>query len=106
MSFSIKVFQILDAHDIDGMKSICHDDFIFVDEYEMMTRDDWITGLRKLWAETPVDFTRDRNVLVDQRDIFSMQFTRDIDGVPHRITNVSLLKGGKFWRSQIHRVPV
>ena len=53
-----------------------------------------------------MDFTRDRNVLVDQRDIFSMQFTRDIDGVPHRITNVSLLKDGKFWRSQIHRVPV
>ena len=106
MSFSIKVFQILDAHDVDAMESICHDDFIFVDEYEMMTRDDWITGLRKLWAETHVDFSRDRNVLVDQRDIFSMQFTRDIDVVPHRITNVSLLKGGKFWRSQIHRVPV
>ena len=40
MSFSIKVFQILDAHDVDAMESICHDDFIFVDEYEMMKRDE------------------------------------------------------------------
>jgi hypothetical protein len=70
------------------MESICHEDFIFVHDYEMWGRDDWIAGLRKLWSEAPVDFSRDRNVLLDQRDIFSMQFTRDIDGVPHRITNV------------------
>lgn len=106
MSFTVKVFQILDALDADAMECICHEDFIFVDDYEMQGRDDWIAGLRKLWSEAPVDFSRDRNVLLDQRDIFSMQFTRDIDGVPHRITNVSLLKDGKFWRSQIHRVPV
>jgi hypothetical protein len=72
----------------------------------MMTRDDWIATGRKLWVENPVDFTKEHNVLLDQRDIFSMQFTRDIDGVLHRITNVSLLKDGKFWYSLIHRVPV
>ena len=33
MSFTEEVFQILDALDADAMESICHDDFIFVDEY-------------------------------------------------------------------------
>jgi hypothetical protein len=54
----------------------------------------------------PIDFSRDQNTLADQRDIFSFQFTRDIDGLPYRITNVSLIADGEFWRSQIHRVPV
>ena len=106
MSFSIKLYAVLDALDADGMASICHDDFIFVDDYEMFSKDDWIAKQKVLWREEKIDFARDRNTLLDQRDIFSFQFTRDIDGVPHRITNVSLLKDGKFWRSQIHRVPV
>ncbi len=57
MSFTVKVFQILDALDADAMESICHEDFIFVDDYEMQGRDDWIAGLRKLWSEAPVDFS-------------------------------------------------
>ena len=56
----------------------------FVDDYEKMTRDDCIEALRVrfIW-ETALDFTRDSNVILDNRDIFSMQFTSDIDGVPH-----------------------
>ena len=72
----------------------------------MLTRDDWIERIQILWTETPVDFSRERNVIADQRDIFCMQYTLDINDAPHRITNVSLLKDGKFWRSQIHRVLV
>ena len=106
MSFSVKLYQVLDDLDIDGFKNLFHEDFVYVDNYEMMTSDDYIALLRKQWTETPIDFSRDRNTLVDSRDIFSFQFTRNIEGVPHRITNVSLLTEGKFWRSQIHRVPV
>ena len=106
MSFSTKVFQVLDTLDVEAMKSMCHEEFIFVDDYEMLTRDDWIERIQILWTETPVDFSRERNVIADQRDIFCMQYTLDINDAPHRITNVSLLKDGKFWRSQIHRVLV
>ena len=106
MSFSTKVFQVLDTLDVEAMKSICHEEFIFVDDYEMLTRDDWIDRIQILWTVSPVDFSRERNVIADQRDIFCMQYTLDINDAPHRITNVSLLKDGKFWRSQIHRVLV
>ena len=105
MSFTVKLYRVLDDLDIEGFKTLFHEDFVYVDNYEIMTFDDYITLLTKQWAGG-VDFPKDRNTLLDQRDIFSFQFTRDIDGVPHRITNVSLLKDGKFWRSQIHRVPV
>ena len=67
------------------------------------------TGLRNLGfyesTNTP-DFTRDRTVIADQRDIFSMQFTREIEGVLYKITNVFLKRDGKFWRYQVNRVPI
>ena len=106
MSFSTTVFQILDALDVDCLENLCHEEFIFVDDYEMLNRDDWIERIQALWSENPIDFSCERNVIADQRDIFCMQYTLDIDGVSYRITNVSLLKDGKFWRSQIHRVPI
>ena len=106
MSFSVKLKQVLDDLDIDGFKNLFQDDFVYVDNYEMMTSDDYISLLTKQWAEIQINFSRDQNTLVDNRDIFSFQFTQDIDGVPYRITNVSLLTDGKFWRSQINRVPV
>ena len=89
------------------MRDLCHDDFVFVDDYEKMTCDDCIEALRVrfMWEIAP-DFTRDRDVILDNRDIFLMQFTRDIDGVPHRISNVGLLSEGKFWRFQINRASV
>ena len=48
MSFSTKVFQVLDTLDVEAMKSICHEEFIFVDDYEMLTRDDWIERIQIL----------------------------------------------------------
>ncbi|MDG1934956.1 MAG: hypothetical protein P8I83_00835, partial [Paracoccaceae bacterium] len=106
MSFSVKLKQVLDDLDIDGFKNLFQDDFVYVDNYEMMTSDDYISLLIKQWAEIQINFSRAQNTLVDNQDIFSFQFTRDIDGVPYKITNVSLLTDGKFWRSQIHRAPV
>ena len=57
MSFTVKIFQILDALDADATECICHEDFIFVEDYEKQGRDDWIAGLRKLWPEAPVVFS-------------------------------------------------
>jgi hypothetical protein len=39
---------------------------------------------------------------VDRRDIFAMEYARDINGVPHRDTNVDLKRDGKFWRFQVN----
>ena len=107
MSFVIKVFETFDNRDIEAVANLTHEDFVQVDDYEMASREDWLEELRVLFesGNTP-DFTRDRTVIADQRDIFSMQFTRDIEGVLYRITNVFLKRDGKFWRYQVNRVPI
>ena len=51
MRFSIKLYAVLDALDADGMASICHDDFVFVDDYEMFSKDDWIAKIKVLWRK-------------------------------------------------------
>ena len=107
MSMLHDLYNKLDAPDIDAIERLCHDDSVFVDDYEMMAREDWIGMYRKLWSEGGApDFSGDRRMLLDAPDCLALEYTRDVDGVPHRIINISQLKDGKFWRSQIHRVPI
>ena len=106
MSFVVKVFNAFDNRDIEAVADLCHEDFVHVDDYSMTTRDEWLASVKNQLENDCPDFTRDRSVVADRRDIFAMEFTRDIDGITYRITNVSIKKDDKFWRFQINRVPI
>ena len=107
MSFAIKSSNAFDDQDIDSITELCHEDMVFVDDYEMYSRDDWLALLKgQIEDGSWFDFSNERQILVDRRDIFAMEYVRDIDGVPHKVTNVGLKRDGKFWRFQVNRVPV
>ena len=106
MSFVVKVFNAFDNRDIEAVADLCHEDFVHVDDYSMTTRDEWLASVKNQFENDCPDFTRDRSVVADRRDIFAMEFTRDIDGITYSITNVSIKKDDKFWRFQINRVPI
>lgn len=48
-------------------------------------------------------FKNQQEFLEDRQDIASFSFVRKIEGVDHRVTNVGLLKDGKFWQQIINR---
>ena len=100
------MYGVLDELDIEGLKNLCHEDFVYLDKYAMITFNDYFALHSKQYAENPIDFLKNRNTIVDDRDQFSFQFTQYREEVPHRITNLSLLKDVEFWRCKLHRVPV
>ena len=107
MSFAIKASNAFDNRDINASAELCHDDVVFVDDYTMFGREDWLAMLAEQIEDGSwFDFSNERQILVDRRDIFAMEYVRDIDGVPHKVTNVGLKSDGKFWRFQVNRVPV
>jgi hypothetical protein len=110
MSFAIKVLACFDNLDIDALAELCHDDFVHVDDYEMKSRDEWLDDIKQQWKNAEpkggINFRRGRKILVDQDDIFAVEFISERDGRNYRITNVGLKRDGKFWRFQINRVPI
>ena len=103
----MKSFYAFDNQDIKVLENFTHKDFVHVDDYEMVSRQEWLEGLRGLFESrnTP-DFTRDRTVIADHRDVFSMQFTREIEGISYRITKVASKRDRKFWHFQANCVTV
>ena len=106
MSFVVKVLNVFDNRDIEAVADLCYEDFVHVDDYSMTTRDEWLASDKNQFENDCLHFTRDRSVVADRRDMFAMEFTRDIDGVTYRITNAPIKKDGKFWWFQINRVPI
>ena len=107
MSFAVKVTTAFDNRDINAIAALCHEDMVFVDDYDMHARDDWLAIIAEQIEDgSMVDFSRDRFIVADRRDIFAMEYIRDLEGAPHRITNVCLKRDGKFWRFQVNRVPL
>ena len=45
MSVVMKVFNAIDAKDIVAVEETSHDDFVYFDDYEMRTREQWLEGL-------------------------------------------------------------
>ena len=106
MTILLDALAAVDSQDANLMEKLLHEEFLFVDDYNMKTTDEWLVTIRELFKEKCLDFTNKRRIVADTRDLWAMEYEREIDGKIMKITNVSLLKDGKFWRSFIHRVPV
>ena len=47
MSFAVKVTTAFDNRDINAIAALCHEDMVFVDDYDMHARDDWLAIIGK-----------------------------------------------------------
>ena len=71
MSFAVKVITAFDNRDINAIAALCHEDMVFVDDYDMHARDDWLAIIGKQIEDgSMVDFSRERFIVADRRDIF------------------------------------
>ncbi len=100
-----RMLKATDDHDIEWFEENVHQEYIYVDDFSMLTREDWFLALKQFFDDK-IEMNNKRKILIDESDITSFQFYRSIDNVEHRITNVHLLKDGKIWRHIVNRVPL
>ena len=103
MSVVMKVFNALDAKDIVAVEETLHDDFVYFDDYEMRTREQWLEGLQDFW-KTEDRMDEERRVLCDTRDCYAIERNSVKDGIAVKVTFMALLREDKLWRAMIHRV--
>ena len=72
----------------------------------VLTIDNRLEGFEAYLKNNITDFKNQREILLDRTDISSFSFVRNINGVDARVTNVALMKDGKFWQQIVNRVPV
>ena len=97
------MLKATDEHDLMWFEENVHPEYIYVDDFSMLTREDWFLALKEFF-ENKIEMKNKRKILIDENDITSFQFYRVIDNVEHRITNVHLLKDNKIWRHIVNRV--
>ena len=97
-----KILKAVDDRDLEWFENYVHEEYIYVDDFNMLAREDWFEALKE-FMDGDSDMTYKRKILVDDRDVTSFQHVRTIDGEEHVITNVHLLKDGKIWRHIVNR---
>ena len=98
-----KILKAIDDHDLEWFQKYVHEEYIYVDDFNMLAREDWFEALKE-FMDGDSDMTYKRKILVDDRDVTSFQHVSKIDGLEYVITNVHLLKNGKIWRHIVNRI--
>jgi|DEB0MinimDraft_4_1074332.scaffolds.fasta_scaffold54113_2 hypothetical protein len=104
MSLFEEIVKAWDAKDFDTLAAGMHEDFIWMDGYDVKTLDEWLPGL-KHEMDSGFEFNK-LSCLFENEDVIAYQhFVTDDNGISHRVTNVMLLKDRKVYRATVIRVP-
>lgn len=101
------LLKALDEKELEYFKNNMHDEFVYVDDFTMEIREQWLESFEaSLRGISDGFFKNQREIMLDCSDITTSSFAHTIDVVDYRFTNVGLLKDAKFWRQIVNRVPV
>jgi hypothetical protein len=100
-----KMLEAISKNQMIG-PDLLHDDFIFVDDFSMETKEEWLATTQKL-MDDGMDFSQLKiGETVETNDMICFEFLNTIENVDMRITNVCLIKDNKIWRHIINRCSV
>ena len=91
MSLVMKVFHAMNTKDIVAVEETLHDDFVYFDDYEMRTRDEWLKGLQEFW-KIENRMHEERRVLCYSRDCYAIKCNSVTDGIEIKVTFMALPK--------------
>ena len=93
--------------DMGYVEDSMHEDFLSVQEYEMVSRDEFLQQMKD-WFEDPTLDLRNANlrVLTDNEDIHTFQYEWVKDDQRIRATNVTFFKDNKIYRHIGHTVQI
>ena len=106
MSVVIKMFNALDAHNLDAIADYLHDEFMYFSDYEVKNKEDWLQEMQSHIDTKESNFTLDRRILAETKDCYAIKLVADINGQRSRTTFMALIKEDKLHRAMLQRVPI
>ena len=94
---------LCDAKDIEALSLFLHEDYMFILDYDFMTKEDWLKWVKEEFKK-PEPFISNPILTLENEHLCIFSQTFELDGKPTMSINTTHLKDGKAWRSMITRV--
>ena len=98
-----KLVALCDAKDIEALGSFLHKDYMFILDYDFMTKEEWIKWVKEQFKK-PEPFLSDPVLTLEDEHLCVFNQTFQLDGKPTMSINTTHLKDAKPWRTMITRV--
>ena len=91
---------------LDAIKAQLHPDFLFVADFELLTREDWLDASKKEFDDGEETFHDNAKCLLETKHlvVFEQKYVLDRQFVLS--VNTTHFRNGKPWRPIINRAPI
>ena len=105
MTYFDKMVKNIVSKDLDAIDDWLHPDFLFVADFEMLTRDDWLKATKKEFDDDTVILHDNARCLLEneQLEVFEQTFVREEELILS--INTTYFRDGKPWSTIINRAP-
>ena len=93
--------------DVVSLVSLLHEDFLYLEDASLETRDAWIESVKKIHRERELDYSKiELSARFETKDMGAYEYVSEIAGQIMRTLNSFIYKEGKLYRHMITRVSV
>ena len=103
MSNFDKMIKLIEEKDINGMEEWLHPDFLFVVDYEMETREEWLKETKRLLDEDEFSILNIK-LLYEDDNVIVHQGKYDVEGTQRNTVSTTHLREGRPWRQLVNRL--
>ena len=105
MSNFDKMIKLVEEKDIKGMEEWLHPDFLFVVDYEMETREEWLKETKRLLEEDEFSILNIK-LLYEDENVIVNQGKYDVKRNLRTTVSTIHLREGLPWRQLVNRLAV
>ena len=98
MSNFDKMIKLIEEKDIKGMEEWLHPDFLFVVDYEMETREEWLKETQRLFEVEDYFSISNFKLLYEDENVLVHQGKYIMDCAERIPVSITLFRDGRPWR--------
>ena len=106
MNYFDKMVRDMSNKDLDAIKAWLHPDFLFVADFELLTREDWLDASKKEFDDGEVTLHDNAKCLLETEHLVVFEQKYVLDGQFVLSVNTTHFRDGKPWRTIINRIPI
>ena len=104
MSNFDKMIKLIKEKDIKGMEEWLHPDFLFVVDYEMETREEWLKDTERLFGEEDYYFIPNIKLLYEDENVMVHQGSYVMLGVEITTVSTTHFRASRPCRQLVNRL--
>ena len=106
MTYFEKMIKDIGNKDLNAIEKWLHTDFLFVADFELLTRDDWLQDTKKEFDNGVVFLHDNAKCLLETEHVLVFEQKYVLEGKLILSVNTTHFRDGKPWRATINRIPI